>query len=131
MDGVVAICWDVGGQLNLRQLWSNYFNEVDGIVYIVDSCDPSRLNEAREALNTALTHDSLADKPLLILANKHDMEGALESDILSSRLGLEEIKSRPVKLTSCSAKLNENVEDGFRWIVSEAVKFRQLKPSVS
>lgn len=128
---MIAICWDVGGQLNLRQLWSNYFNEVDGVVFVVDSCDPSRLDEARKALDSALSHESLQGKPLLVLSNKCDMETTLSPEVVSSSLCLDEVKSRPLKLTPCSAKLNKNIEEGFRWVVSEAVKFRQLKNSAS
>ncbi len=100
-------------------------------MYIVDSCDSSRFEEARKALETALSHESLSEKPLLILANKSDMDTATHPDLLSSTLRLNEIRSRPIKITSCSAKLNQNLDEGFRWIVSEAVKFRQLKTSVS
>lgn len=100
-------------------------------MFVVDSCDSTRLDEARKALETALNHESLAGKPVLVLSNKCDMEGSMSSEVVSSELHLKEIKSRPVKLTSCSAKLNQNIEEGFRWVVTEAVRFRQLKNSAS
>jgi GTP-binding protein SAR1 len=117
--------------LNLRQLWSNYFDEVDGIVYVVDAADPDRFTEAKNALETALLYESLSGKPLLILVNKSDMESAKSPDIVESSLSVGAIKGRPVNLVSCSAKENLNLDNGFRWIINEAVKYRQLKSSVS
>ena len=29
--------WDVGGQKTLRTYWSNYFDNTDGLVYVIDS----------------------------------------------------------------------------------------------
>ena len=89
VNGVIAICWDVGGQLGLRQLWSNYFEEVDGIIFVMDSSDQSRFAESATALETALSHGSLKCKPLLFLANKHDIPASKSIDELKSR-GLTE-----------------------------------------
>ena len=115
----------------MRQLWSNYFDEVDGIVYVIDSADPDRFTEAKKALETALVFESLSGKPLLILSNKSDMESAISIEVIGSSLNVGDIKGRPVKMVSCSAKKNLNLDDGFRWIINEAVKFRQLKTSDS
>ena len=126
VDGIIAVCWDVGGQLNLRQLWSNYFNEVDGIIFVIDSSDTGRFPEAREALKTALDHSSLKGKPLLIMANKADIPGASTTEQISPSMGVEQIESRPLKLISCSAKENTNMEPGIRWMVQQAVEFRKI-----
>ena len=31
--------WDVGGQDKIRQLWKHYFNNTQGLIYVVDSSD--------------------------------------------------------------------------------------------
>jgi GTPase SAR1 family protein len=31
--------WDVGGQDKIRQLWKHYFNNTQGLIYVVDSAD--------------------------------------------------------------------------------------------
>lgn len=127
VNGVIAICWDVGGQLGLRQLWSNYFEEVDGIIFVMDSSDQSRFAESATALETALSHGSLKCKPLLFLANKHDIPASKSIGELTSIFKLGEVTGRPVRALSCSARKNEGLEDGIKWIVDEAVKFNQLK----
>ena len=46
--------WDVGGQEVLRPLWRHYFQNCDGLLYIVDSADYKRFNEAKEELEWIL-----------------------------------------------------------------------------
>ena len=38
--------WDVGGQTSLRSYWRNYFEQTDGIIWVVDSADRARLRFA-------------------------------------------------------------------------------------
>ena len=40
--------WDVGGQKTLRSYWRNYFEATDGLVWVVDSADVSRLRDCAE-----------------------------------------------------------------------------------
>merc|ERR1719361_2692355 len=37
--------WDVGGQSKIRPLWKHYYNNTQGIIYVVDSNDRDRLAE--------------------------------------------------------------------------------------
>ena len=39
--------WDVGGQRTLRPYWRNYFEQTDGLVWVVDSTDRRRLADSR------------------------------------------------------------------------------------
>lgn len=43
---VLFTVWDVGGQEKLRPLWRHYFNNTDGLIYVVDSQDRDRVNRA-------------------------------------------------------------------------------------
>jgi ADP-ribosylation factor-like protein 3 len=38
--------WDIGGQKALRDYWSNYFNNTDALIYVIDSADTKRVVEA-------------------------------------------------------------------------------------
>ena len=127
VDGVTAICWDVGGQLGLRQLWSNYFEEVDGVVFVLDSSDEARFAESSAALESAISNPALAHKPLLVFANKRDKTGACDVERISTVLALDKITDRPLKTLTCSARNNEGMEEGIKWVVAEAVKFNRTK----
>ncbi len=39
--------WDVGGQDKIRPLWRHYFQNTQGIIFVVDSNDRDRIVEAR------------------------------------------------------------------------------------
>ncbi|XP_058002525.1 uncharacterized protein LOC131179847 [Hevea brasiliensis] len=44
---VMFTVWDVGGQEKLRPLWRHYFNNTDGLIYVVDSLDRERIGKAK------------------------------------------------------------------------------------
>ena len=39
--------WDIGGQGKIRALWKHYFPNTDGLIFIVDSADTSRIEESK------------------------------------------------------------------------------------
>jgi len=65
--------WDVGGQDKIRPLWRHYFQNTQGIIFVVDSNDRDRVAEAREELQRMLNEDELRDALLLVFANKQDL----------------------------------------------------------
>jgi GTPase SAR1 family protein len=62
--------WDIGGQKAIRPYWKNYYDNTDGLVYVVDSSDDKRLSECTEELQSLLSEESLQNVPLLVFANK-------------------------------------------------------------
>lgn len=65
--------WDVGGQDKIRPLWRHYFQNTQGIIFVVDSNDRDRVVEAREELQRMLNEDELREALLLVFANKQDL----------------------------------------------------------
>ncbi|XP_065370757.1 ADP-ribosylation factor-like protein 4A [Calliphora vicina] len=91
--GVQFLVWDVGGQEKLRPLWRSYTRCTDGILFVVDSVDVERMEEAKmELMRTAKCPDNQG-VPVLILANKQDLPGAREPKELEKLLGLHELLS--------------------------------------
>jgi GTPase SAR1 family protein len=43
--------WDVGGQDKIRPLWRHYFQNTQGLIFVVDSNDRERVSEGREELS--------------------------------------------------------------------------------
>ena len=61
--------WDVGGQAT--KLWKHYFDQIDAIIYVVDStCDDKRLEKNQSELSKIGKDPSLKDVPLLVMLNK-------------------------------------------------------------
>ena len=48
---------------------------ISGLIYVVDSTDTERLVEAKEELDSILDFEDMRGVPVLILANKQDMQG--------------------------------------------------------
>ena len=42
--------WDVGGQDKIRPLWRHYFQNTQGLIFVVDSNDRERISEAQDEL---------------------------------------------------------------------------------
>lgn len=72
--------WDIGGQQAIRPYWKNYYENTDGLVYVVDSSDEVRLKECSETLQELLGEDNLQKVPLLVFANKQDLTFALDAE---------------------------------------------------
>jgi len=109
--------WDVGGQSKIRPLWKHYFNNSDALIWVVDSADAERLDEAAEELASVLQEEELKACTILVLANKQDMPGALSMAELTSRLRLAETAGqRKWLVQSTVATTGEGMYEGLDWL---------------
>ena len=69
--------WDIGGQDKIRPLWRHYFENTQGLIFVVDSNDRERIQEGAEELQKMLQEDELRDAVLLLFANKQDLPNAM------------------------------------------------------
>lgn len=112
--------WDVGGQKTIRSYWRNYFEQTDGLVWVVDSSDLRRLDDCKEELHNLLKEERLSGSSLLILANKQDIRGALRPADIAKVLNLEAMdNSRHWQIVGCSAYTGEGLLAGFDWLVGD------------
>uniref|UniRef100_A0A8C2RJX0 ARF GTPase 5 n=1 Tax=Capra hircus TaxID=9925 RepID=A0A8C2RJX0_CAPHI len=86
--------WDVGGQDKIRPLWRHYFQNTQGLIFVVDSNDRERVQESADELQKMLQEDELRDAVLLVFANKQDMPNAMPVSELTDKLGLQHLRSR-------------------------------------
>ena len=109
--------WDIGGQDTIRNLWRYYFHNTQGLIFVVDSNDPGRLDEARNVLNSLLEEDELRDAILLIYANKQDLPNALKPNELAARLHLTfPSTQRPWFIQGTCAKTGDGILEGLDWL---------------
>lgn len=81
--GAQVIIWDLGGQIKMRSIWEKYYAEANAVIFVVDSQDVGRLDEAKLAYDAACDHDSLARVPIYTFANKRDLPGAQSASDLA------------------------------------------------
>ncbi|XP_076839148.1 ADP-ribosylation factor-like protein 13B isoform X2 [Brachyhypopomus gauderio] len=123
--------FDLGGGKRIRGIWKNYYSESHGVVFVVDSSDVRRIRETRATMAEVLRHPRIAGKPVLVLANKQDREGALpEADIIES-LSLEKLVNQHkcrCQIEPCSAvlgygrKVDKSIRRGLNWLLSNIAR---------
>ncbi|KAK3089942.1 hypothetical protein FSP39_007837 [Pinctada imbricata] len=89
--GITFTIWDLGGQDKKRPLWRQYTRSSDGIIFVVDSADKERLEEAKLELIQLLKCPDNDNLPILFIANKQDLRESLEVEEVTKYLGLHEL----------------------------------------
>ncbi|KAJ3268335.1 hypothetical protein HDV01_003100 [Terramyces sp. JEL0728] len=108
--------WDVGGQDKIRPLWRHYFQNTQGIIFVVDSNDRERVVEAREELQRMLNEDELRDAVLLVFANKQDLPNAMNATEITDKLGLHSIRQRQWFIQATCATTGDGLFEGLEWL---------------
>ncbi|XP_069800665.1 ADP-ribosylation factor-like protein 13B [Dendropsophus ebraccatus] len=123
--------FDLGGGKQIRGIWKNYYAESYGVVFVIDSSDVDRMEETKETVAEVLRHPRIAGKPVLVLANKQDREGAMaEADIIEF-LSLEKLVNDNkclCQIEPCSAvlgygkKIDSHIRKGLNWLLEVIAK---------
>ncbi|NWR29241.1 AR13A protein, partial [Tachuris rubrigastra] len=82
---------DLPGGQRSRSSWRSHYSKAHGLLFVLDSSDLARMEEARKVLNRILSHPDISGKPLLLLANKQDAATALLPCEVIERLCLERL----------------------------------------
>lgn len=123
IDNIDAIFWDLGGHASFRSVWHNYYSEVQGVMFVLDSADTARMDEAKNTLATILSHEAMGGVPVLCMANKQDLPTARDVKELSRWLDFEQLLGdRPFHVHPCCASKGQGLEAGVRWLLAEAGK---------
>ncbi|KCZ82081.1 hypothetical protein H312_00564 [Anncaliia algerae PRA339] len=94
---------DIGGQESFRNYWLNYYNDIDGIIFVIDMSDPRDFVKYIKNIREKI--------PVLIYGNKKDL-GDIELNI-----NLENVKVFKV----CGLK-SSDLSEGFDWIINKCVQ---------
>ncbi|XP_024081648.1 ADP-ribosylation factor-like protein 2 isoform X2 [Cimex lectularius] len=132
--GYDVFIYDLGGGPQIRAIWTSYFHDVHGVIFVVDASDPSRLEESRNSLQSLLCNEKLSGKPVLVLANKQDKPDALDEIDIVELLRLESLVNKqkcptlveictalPVCQTSKTPQLDRRLLRGYRWLVKQII----------
>ncbi|MBN1328088.1 MAG: GTP-binding protein [Candidatus Heimdallarchaeota archaeon] len=124
-ENVNLSIFDLGGQLHFRSLWGTLMKGSSAIIFVIDSSDRDRLEEAKNELWKVLLDPLYPDAPLLIVANKQDRENAMSIQELIEICGLnnpEKMANRSWHIQPTIAITGQGIEEAIRWIVMELDK---------
>ena len=107
--------WDVGGQEKIRPLWRHYYQNVDAVIFVIDSNDGGRFEEVSKELHSLMAEDQLRNATLLLLCNKQDLPHIETLQTINEKLGLMKIKQKWY-VQPTSALYNEGIFEGLDWL---------------
>eukprot|EP00930_Biecheleria_cincta_P069471 TRINITY_DN5720_c0_g1_i1.p1 TRINITY_DN5720_c0_g1~~TRINITY_DN5720_c0_g1_i1.p1 ORF type:complete len:174 (-),score=40.09 TRINITY_DN5720_c0_g1_i1:42-563(-) len=114
---IVFTVWDLGGQNRTRQIWQHYYQNTDALIFVIDSSDRARIDEAHEELMRMLSRDEMKECSLLVMANKQDLPNAMTTQELVQRLGLNQLgKQRKWLVQETCATVGEGLHEGLDWL---------------
>ena len=119
MGNLVLNTFDLGGHEQARYIWRDYFPAIDAILFLVDSVDTKRFNEAYLELTKILESPELVNIPIAILGNKIDMNGSVSVEQLKEALGYDEIlakETRPMEIFMVSVAKKVGYSAALEWI---------------
>merc|ERR1719386_406374 len=108
--------WDVGGQDKIRPLWRHYYQNTQGLIFVVDSNDRDRAEDAKEELNKMLNEDEMRAAALLVFANKQDLPNAMPAAEVTEKLGLHNMRNRQWFIQSACATTGDGLYEGLDWL---------------
>ena len=107
--------WDVSGKEQIRPLWKAYVRHADAIIFVVDSANEQRIDEAKEELFNLVNCAQINGAPILVFANKQDLPNASAPMEVTRKLSLHDLNSRHLwYLQPSSAVCGDGIVDGLR-----------------
>ncbi|KAG9337071.1 hypothetical protein JZ751_029839 [Albula glossodonta] len=91
-----------------------------GLIFVVDSNDRERTQEASEELQKM--EDELRDAVLLVFANKQDLPNAMPISEMTDKLGLQMLRSRTWYVQATCATQGTGLYEGLDWLSDQLSK---------
>ena len=112
-------------KVTLPNVLASDFSNTQGLIHVVDSADTQRLDESKLWLDNVLAQDTLQGVPLIVLANKSDLPGALNRTQIAHGLELPKLHGRHWHILSCSAITGEGLYEGLDWLAMEMCRVKE------
>lgn len=111
--------WDVGGQQKMRQVWCDFLENADGLLYVVDSSDKRRLEESKKEFELILKNEFIKNIPVIVLANKQDLPGALNAEEITRKFKVKKnCSDRNWYVQPCCAITGEGLAEALHRLIT-------------
>ena len=118
--GVKLTSFDMSGSAHYRHLWEHYFEEVNGLVFVIDAADRGRFGEVADCPAELLVNEKFEENqaPILFLANKMDLPGAAEANeiVNGMNLNIKRIRNRAWNVSATNSLTGEGLLPAFAWL---------------
>merc|ERR1711978_360131 len=120
--------------MGIRPLWRHYYQNTQGIIFVVDSNDRERIddssgsdNSAKEELHRMLAEDELRDAVVLCFANKQDLPNAMSVNEVTERLGLNQLRNRQWYIQSTCATTGDGLYENWTGYQTRSTKKSKIQ----
>ncbi|ELU08842.1 hypothetical protein CAPTEDRAFT_143205 [Capitella teleta] len=120
--GLTFSAFDIGNVLHTQSPWEDLIRRCHGIIFVVDSSDRMNMDPVQIQLQQLLRHPLVKSReiPMLFLANKMDLPGAVSGYQLGDMLHLQNLMSKkPWRVCSSDGLTGEGLGDGLDWLASQ------------
>eukprot|EP00756_Hemistasia_phaeocysticola_P065659 Hpha_TRINITY_DN8710_c0_g1::TRINITY_DN8710_c0_g1_i1::g.45293::m.45293/K07937/ARF1; ADP-ribosylation factor 1 len=121
IGSIKFMMWDLGSQDDTQPIWDYYLQGVSGVIWVVDSADDQGLSRVKEDLHRIVGGEQLRRCPLLVLANKQDIRGALSPSEVENKLDLQKLKG-PWHCLGSIGEQGVGIADGLDWLAMACVR---------
>lgn len=115
-EKLIITSWDVSPNTAPRESVEPYYNNTDGLIFVVDSSEVSLFEDIKKELTLLLNEKALKKCPLLVFANMQDKDNCLSPIKICEILKLSDIKDRKWTIIGCSSKNAFGLNEGFAWL---------------
>ena len=115
VQGVRINLVDMGGQRDFRSMWLGELRDASFVIFMVDAADKERFREARKELWKLSS--VIEEKPLIVLANKYDLDDVASIQEIVKALELNKLSSFQIIPISC--KTGFGIVKAFKKIYSK------------
>ena len=116
-------CIEVSGLKRYRKVWKNFYNEVDGIIFVIDGTDVGRMHLIKGLIND-LDNNLEKNIPVVFMVNKQD--------IVDKSLNVEQVKNI-IEIDRMATDFNwhivksvsytgEGINEAFDYIQTEVIR---------
>jgi GTPase SAR1 family protein len=118
-NGVHLLLRELGGRFRFREYWYANLQHSRGLIWVVDSIDRGRILESKEEFEGLLGRPELAGAPVLLVLNKGDSEGKMETTQVLAWFNVGRYGDRKVTHVETSKQACSDLLDGVTWLVGE------------
>jgi len=100
----------------MRALWRHYYQNGNALVFVVDSADRDRVEQASDEIFKVLNEDDTQGWPLLVFANKQDLSSAMSVVEITEKLKLHSLGKRNWHIQGSCASTGDGLYEGLDWL---------------